>query len=245
MDIRDLLRLKGLGVIGGGGGNTNLLDYRDLVNKNYSGNNNMYNVRPEHLIPVRPGTAIIITGPQVSEQNTRFYDENGDYQSSYTITHYTMDTPYSWFIVPSDSYFILPKWYNTNEELPVETFVASKPTVEYAVELYDAELYPITNGRYVAQDGTIGWNSGCAATLKFIPCEVAAGKKISLNKRPAGKTVPCIAFYSDSDEVHFISAEKNNGATQNPWNVDVPATAKYVRISTLAGATDLSLIIAK
>ena len=112
-------------------------------------------------------------------------------------------------------------------------------------ELYDETLYPITNGRFIQSDGTAGYNSNYAATIGYIPCEVAAGKKISLNKRPLYGTTPCIAFYTDSKTTAFISAEANNGASENPWVVDVPATAKYVRFSTLSGATDLSLIVAK
>ncbi len=109
------------------------------------------------------------------------------------------------------------------------------------IELYDAELYPLTNGRYIDDTGGINYNAGCAATAGYIPCEVAAGKKISLNNRPAGKTVPCIAFYTATSGDNFISAEKNNGETEDPWVVDVPATAKYVRISTLKDAEGLSL----
>lgn len=113
------------------------------------------------------------------------------------------------------------------------------------IELYDAELYPITNGRYIDETGGVNWNSGFAATTGYIPCEVAAGKKISLNKRPSGGNVPCIAFYSATTGGGFISAVKNNGETVDPWIVDVPANAKYVRISTLPDATDLSLIVLK
>jgi xanthine dehydrogenase iron-sulfur cluster and FAD-binding subunit A len=110
-----------------------------------------------------------------------------------------------------------------------------------SIELYDAELYPITNGRYIKNDGTAGYNANYAATIGYIPCEVAKGKKISLNKRPAYGTLPCIAFYTDSNTTAFISAEANNGGSENPWVVDVPQTAKYVRFSTLADAEDLSL----
>jgi hypothetical protein len=110
-----------------------------------------------------------------------------------------------------------------------------------SIELYDAELYPITNGRYIKNDGTAGYNANYAATLGYIPCEVAEGKKISLNKRPSYGTLPCIAFYTDSNTTAFISAEANNGGSENPWVVDVPQTAKYVRFSTLADAEDLSL----
>lgn len=110
-----------------------------------------------------------------------------------------------------------------------------------SIELYDSELYPITNGRFIQNDGTAGYNTNYAATIGYIPCEVAAGKKISLNKRPVYGTAPCIAFYTDSNTTAFISAEKNNGESENPWVVDVPATAKYVRFTTLKDATDLSL----
>jgi hypothetical protein len=116
---------------------------------------------------------------------------------------------------------------------------ASTQTEE--IELYDAEKYPITDGRFIKDDGTAGYNAQYAATLGYIPCDVAAGKKVSLNKRPAYGTAPCIAFYTDSNTSSFISAEKNNGESENPWVVDVPETAKYVRISTLAGAEGLSL----
>ena len=109
------------------------------------------------------------------------------------------------------------------------------------IELYDAELYPLKDGRYIQEDGTAGYNAGYAATIAYIPCEAAAGKKVSLNKRPAYGNAPCIAFYSDSNTTSFISAEKNNGESDNPWVVDVPDTAKYVRISTLSGAEGISL----
>ena len=125
MDLKKLMFLKAAT----GGGNKNLLDYSDLVNKNYSGNANTHNVRPEHLIAVKSGSTINMTFMAVNETNVRFYDEDKTYQSSHTISQYNVSEVE--FTVPDGMHYILPKWYQTDEVLPVETFVANNPVIKY------------------------------------------------------------------------------------------------------------------
>lgn len=109
----------------------NIMDYADLVNKNYGGNTNAHNVRPDNIIPVNPGKTLRISGVQVNELNVRFYTISGDLQSNYSLSFYNEATPLETFTVPNDSYFILPKWYKVNEELPVSAVTEANTTIEY------------------------------------------------------------------------------------------------------------------
>lgn len=129
MNIKTLMFLK---KASGGSGEQNLLDYTDLVNKTYGGDTNMNNVRPNNKIAVEPGTSLVLTGPQVSEVDIRFYDENATYQSSKTIEVYKSGTVEINFTVPEGMYYMLPKWYLSTGELPVETFIQSNPVIKYA-----------------------------------------------------------------------------------------------------------------
>ena len=124
MNLKQLLFLKSAS-----GGEQNLLVYSDLVNKNYSGNPNNYNVRPEHLIAVKPGSSLFLSSMWVNETNIRFYDENETYQSAYTVTKYG-EKEFT-FDVPDGMHYILPKWYQADVELPVETFIESNPVIKY------------------------------------------------------------------------------------------------------------------
>jgi len=249
MDLRDLLRLKGLGIIGGGGGSSDELYDKTLYpmtsgwihgGDGISSSGSSYK-KTSDFVPCERAAGRQVTlnkRPGGGNPGFAFYtsesvesfisgEKNNTGEAGTPWTVWVPNTAkYMRFTVPADA---------TNVSVKIEK----------TTELYDAELYPITNGRYIDNTGDVSWNSGCAATIGFIPCEIAAGKKLLLNKRPSGRTVPCIAFYYSAEKGGFISAVKNNGETVDPWIVDVPANAKYVRISTLAGATDLSLIIAK
>ncbi len=127
MDIMTLMLLK---AASGGGGN--LLDYSDLVNKNYGGDPNNYNVRTEGMIAVRPGASMVLTGLQVTQVDIRFYAENKSAQLDKTVTKTGSDTKKVEFTVPEDSYFIRPKWHRSTAPITVEEVIASKPVIKYA-----------------------------------------------------------------------------------------------------------------
>lgn len=109
----------------------NLLDYGDLVNKNYGGSANAYNVRPENKIAVTPGSSLVMTCELwVNEFDVRFYSEDGTYQSDKTLSVYGDGSLHVDITVPGDSYFILPKWHKS-DGLSVETLVAANPIIKY------------------------------------------------------------------------------------------------------------------
>lgn len=113
-------------------GDVNLLDYSDLVNKNYGGDDSAYNVRPVNKIAVTPGSSLVMTCElQVNEFNVRFYSEDGTYQSDKTLSKYGNETTHVAITVPDDSYFILPKWHKTGDGLSVETLVTANPVIKY------------------------------------------------------------------------------------------------------------------
>ena len=109
----------------------NILDYSDLVNKNYGGANNAYNVRPQNKIAVTPGSSLRMTCDLlVGEFDVRFYSEDGTHQSDRTLVKYGDGTGNVVINVPSDSYFILPKWYIPSG-LSVEMVVANNAIINY------------------------------------------------------------------------------------------------------------------
>lgn len=108
----------------------NLLDYSDLVNKNYGGSANAYNVRTEGVINVKPGASMVLTGLQVDQLNVRFYDKDGNYNNQ-SVVKYNIETPVVEFTVPDDCYSLRPKWYRVETELPVSEVVASNPVIKY------------------------------------------------------------------------------------------------------------------
>lgn len=126
MDLKLLLFLKAVS----GSGEQNLLNYSDLVNKNYGGQTNMQNVRTEGTISVRPGASMILTGLEISQLDIRFYDADGNYNSQ-KVTKYGEDTTSVEFVVPNDCYSLRPKWYREGGELSVDAVVASNPVIKY------------------------------------------------------------------------------------------------------------------
>ena len=112
-------------------GKKNLLDYSDLVNKNYGGDPSNYNVRTEGMIVVSPGASMVLTGLQVTQVDIRFYAENKSLQSDKTVSKYGNDTSNVEFTVPDDSYFIRPKWYRSTTPITVEEVISSKPVIKY------------------------------------------------------------------------------------------------------------------
>ena len=126
MNLKQLLFLKAASPAA----ETNLLDYTDLVNKNYGGDPSNYNVRTEGVNAVEAGKKLRLTGPKVTEVNIRFYDESKTYQSTHTISKYAEDTESFDFIVPEGCAYIRPKW-NKSSGLTVEEFIASKPVIKY------------------------------------------------------------------------------------------------------------------
>ena len=109
----------------------NILDYSNLVNKNYGGSNNAYNVRPQNNIAVTPGSSLRMTCDLlVAEFDVRFYSKDGTLQSDRTLVKYGNDTASVAINVPNDSYFILPKWYIPTG-LSVEMLVANNPIINY------------------------------------------------------------------------------------------------------------------
>jgi len=119
----------------GGSVEQNLLDYNDLVNKNYGGSDNTHNVRPWNRIPVTPGSKLVMTCDlAVTEFDVRFYDENGTYDSSDTYAEYNDLTVSCEFTVPDYCVSILPKWYRTGTELLVDELIAANPVIKYVRE---------------------------------------------------------------------------------------------------------------
>lgn len=108
----------------------NLLDYDDLENLNYGGDESAYNVRTRGMIEVEPGRSMRLTGLMVSEVNIRFYDESKAYQASETISKYADDTVSFDFVIPEGCYYIRPKWHRTTP-LPVSEVIASNPVIKY------------------------------------------------------------------------------------------------------------------
>lgn len=126
MNLKQLLFLKAASPAA----ETNLLDYTDLVNKNYGGDPSNYNVRTEGMIAVTPGASMVLTGLQVTQVDIRFYAENKSLLSDSTVSKYGIDTTKVEFTVPDDSYFIRPKWHRTTA-ITVEEVIASKPVIKY------------------------------------------------------------------------------------------------------------------
>lgn len=128
MDIKKLMFLKAMTAK-----EENLLDYTDLANKNYGGDDNNYNVRPINRIAVTPGAAMVMDCElKVSMFDIRFYSEAGTYQSSYTISKTGDSTKHVEFTVPDDSYYILPKWHRASNALTVAELVENNPVIKYA-----------------------------------------------------------------------------------------------------------------
>jgi hypothetical protein len=129
MNLKQIMRLAASYP---GGGEQNLLDYDDLVNKNYGGSANTYNVRPENMIAVKPGSTLVMDCDiTVTEFDVRFYDASGTYQSDKTYAEYNELTGHCVFNVPDDSFYFLPKWYRAGQELSVADLVAANPVIKY------------------------------------------------------------------------------------------------------------------
>ena len=111
-------------------GAKNLLDYSDLVNKNYGGHESTSNVRTEGVIAVRPGASMILTGPEVSQLDIRFYDADGNYNNQ-KVTTYIDATVSVEFTVPDDCVSLRPKWYNSQGDLSVDDVIAGNPVIKY------------------------------------------------------------------------------------------------------------------
>lgn len=237
----------------------NLLNPDDLVNKNYGGNDNLYNVRPEHLIPIVPGTSMVLQGLAVNETNIRFYDAEGNQQSDYTISYYGIAI--KTFTVPSDSYYCLPKWYRSDTELTIEE-VAAVSMLYYGTESSDFVPYnnstsytiilpglgknlcsPIIKG--VSIDGYNGSESTSAtrATTNFIPVDFTVNPNYRFSGLPNSLTMWVNGYdsnlrslgrtSSDKRTAYTISADKfNQGSTTGTGNI------AYIRLTFSAGTND-------
>ena len=237
----------------------NLLDPDDLVNKNYGGNNNLYNVRPEHLIPIVPGASMVLQGLAVNETNIRFYDAEGNYQSNYTISYYGIGI--ETFTVPSDSYYCLPKWYRSDTELTIKE-VAAVSMLYYGTESSDFVPYnnstsytiilpalgknlcsPVIKGVSIGGDTGAESTSATRATTNFIPVDFTANPNYRFSGLPNSLTMWVNAYdsnlgslgrtSSDKRTAYTISADKfNQGTITGAGNI------AYIRLTFSAGTND-------
>ena len=108
----------------------NLINFDDLVQKDFYNATTTANVRMNDMISVCPGATMTLTSLVTSGRYVRFYDKNGDHQSDYNITWYNTNLSNT-FTVPNDSYYLRIMWYNYNITLSIEEVVASNPVLEY------------------------------------------------------------------------------------------------------------------
>lgn len=94
--------------------------------------------------------------------------------------------------------------------------------------LYNAEDYPFTSGRYILSGGGISESQNYAACVKFIPVSHLRGMQITLNHPPieTSGNNPRMVFYTAEDASAYIS-----GASTNDYTTTVPETANYMRFS--------------
>lgn len=125
------------------------------------------------------------------------------------------------------------------EGYPLEVVASEEATkiTRCGKNLYDVNVYPLTNGRYINK-GSGGYTSGAAyaATEDYIPVSHLRGLTINLNHIPGGSN-PGMAFYDESHT--YISGDKGDEIT-------VPSTASYMRFtvdSSYADGKDVQLEI--
>lgn len=252
MNLKKLMFLKTLS--GGGSGGTNLL----ILNADHyiSGTVPAGNITylENNGVSIKFGAAqyAVYSGFEISEQDVGelfTVSGNGILNSDtvflYTESGYVDKSQRAYAVRPADVGSTFCFRFRDETYKPVTREITNvKLTKDTSDELYNETLFPLTSGWINGGDGASGSGSSYKKTSDFVPCARAAGKQITLNKRPGGGN-PGFGFYSDASASSFISGEKNLAAEAGtPWTITVPATAKFMRFTVPASdSTNISVKI--